>query len=72
MWAWFSAGGVALAIAIAAGWWMLRSARKKGEQNERDRAIKKAAAVQKDQLDRAAQPPKHRSDILKRMQDGEL
>jgi hypothetical protein len=72
MWAWLTAGGVALALAGGLLAWALYTARKKGEQNVRDEAIRDAAAVAADQRDIAARPPAHRRDILDAMHDGKL
>jgi hypothetical protein len=72
MWGYFAAGGVALAIVFAAGWWMLRSARRKGEQNVRDQEIKDAATVAGAQRDIAADAPAHRDELLGGMRDGKL
>ena len=72
MWAWLSAGGVALVLAGGLLAWALRAARKKGEQNAHDRAIRDQAAVAAAQRDLAARPPARRRDILDAMHDGRL
>jgi hypothetical protein len=72
MWAWLTAGGVTLALAGGLLTWALYTARKKGEQNVRDRAIQDSAVVAGEQRDLAARPPAHRRDILDAMHDGKL
>src|SRR5690606_39317135 len=66
------AGGVALVLAGGLLAWALHAARKKGEQNVRDRTIRESAAATAAQRDLAARPPARRRDILDAMRDGEL
>ena len=72
MWAWFSAGGVAVVLVGGLLWWALYSARKKGEQNVRDQTIRDAAAIAAQQRDIAARPPARRRDVLDAMHERKL